>query len=130
MGNRKILFVDDEPMISKIMHSRLKANHFDVETAASGPEAIEKAKSCKPDLILLDILMPGMDGYEVCRRLKSDPLTCLIPVIMFTACQDDDFVRKAMKNGAEDVINKPFVAELLEAIRNVFDKKKGDEEAA
>ncbi len=128
MGNKKILFVDDEPMISKIMQSRLKANHFDVETASNGQEAIEKAKTCKPDLILLDILMPVMDGYEVCRRLKSDPLTCLIPVIMFTACQDEEFVRKAMKTGAEDVINKPFVAELLEAIHKVFEKNS--EEAA
>ena len=115
-------------MISKIMQSRLKANHFDVEIASNGQEAIDKAKTCKPDLILLDILMPVMDGYEVCRRLKSDPVTCLIPVIMFTACQDEEFVRKAMKTGAEDVINKPFVAELLEAIHKVFEKNS--EEAA
>ena len=116
-------------MISKIMQTRLRANHFDVETASNGQEALDKAKSVQPDLILLDILMPVMDGYEVCRRLKNDPATCLIPVIMFTACQDEEFVRKAMKNGAEDVINKPFVAELLEAIHKVFEKKS-DEEAA
>ncbi len=129
MKNKKILFVDDEPMISKIMQTRLRANHFDVETASNGQEALDKAKSVQPDLILLDILMPVMDGYEVCRRLKSDPLTCLIPVIMFTACQDEEFVRKAMKNGAEEVINKPFVAELLEAIHKVFEKKNGEEAA-
>ncbi|MBU3758499.1 MAG: response regulator [Candidatus Omnitrophica bacterium] len=129
MAQKKILFVDDEPMISKIMVSRLKAKKYDVESAASGLEALEKAKTAKPDLILLDILMPGLDGYEVCRRLKEDPLTCLIPVIMFTACQDEEFIRKALQNGAEDVINKPFVAELLEAIQNVFEHKN-EEDAA
>ena len=117
----KILFVDDEPSIVKIMVNRLKSHSFQVETALCGKEALEKVRTFKPDLILLDIAMPGMDGYETCRLLKKDPLSQAIPVIMFTASQDEEFVRKGMKAGAVDVINKPFVADLLEAIRSALE---------
>lgn len=119
-GNKKILFVDDEPVIVKIMKSRLQANHFEVETAFNGKEALELARNSSPDLILLDIFMPGMDGYDVCRSLKKDPLTCHIPVILFTASQEDKFIERGLHAGAEEVINKPFVAELLETINRIF----------
>lgn len=121
MKGAKILFVDDEPTIVKIMTTRLKSHSFEVETALGGKEALDKARIFKPDLILLDIAMPEMDGYETCRLFKKDPLTAAIPVIMFTASQEEEFVRKAMKAGAVDVINKPFVADLLEAIQAALD---------
>lgn len=121
-SRRKILFVDDEPAIIKIMKSRLQAGgKYEVETAASGEEALARAGEYKPDLILLDICMPGIDGYEVCRRLKENPLTADIPVLMFTASQEEHFIEKGLKAGAEDVINKPFVAELTETIARIFE---------
>jgi len=128
MNKPYVLFVDDEPTIVKIMTTRLKSHGYVVESASSGPEALEKVKTFRPSLILLDIAMPGMDGYEVCRQLKKDPATESIPVIMFTASQEEEFVRKGIKAGAVDVINKPFVADLLEVIHNVLEGKNPHED--
>ncbi|HTL47333.1 MAG TPA: response regulator [Verrucomicrobiae bacterium] len=127
LKGKKILFVDDEPTIVKIMMNRLKSHSFVVETALNGKEALEKAKTFQPDLILLDVSMPGMDGYEVCQLLKKDHATAHVPVIMFTASQAEDFLTKGLRAGAEDVINKPFVADLLESIKGAFNGKKEDE---
>lgn len=126
---KKILFVDDEPTIVRIMKSRLKAAHYEVETAYNGREALEMAKGMRPDAILLDIFMPGMDGYEVCRKLKSDPLTADIPVIIFTASQQEKFIEKGLAAGALDVINKPFVAEVMETIDRLFHPGSGQDAA-
>ena len=128
LKGKKILFVDDEPTIVKIMMNRLKSHSFTVETALNGKEALEKARVFRPDLILLDISMPGMDGYEVCKLLKNDPATAKVPIIMFTASQEEEFITKGIKAGAEDVINKPFVADLLESIRGAFGGKTETED--
>jgi len=124
------MFVDDEPSIVKIMKSRLQARgKYVVETVAISEEAVEKAKDFRPDLIVLDICMPGVDGYEVCRRLKDDPLTSHIPVLMFTASQEADFIEKGLKAGAEDVINKPFVKDLIETIARIFESAENENAA-
>ncbi|MDP3921642.1 MAG: response regulator [Candidatus Omnitrophota bacterium] len=123
MGKKKVLFVDDEPMIVKIMKSRLEANNYEVFTALSGQEAIELALGQKPDLILLDILMPDLNGYEVCGRLKSNPRTKEIPVIMFTALQEDECKERSEEMGAVEIIRKPFVGDLVRAIRKVFEQE-------
>lgn len=105
---KKILLIDDEPELLKAITICLKTSGYEVETAQDGVEGLEKAKDSKPDLIVLDILMPKMDGYEVCRLLKFDEKYKSIPVIMLTAKVQD--IDKAMgkKVGADNYIAKPF----------------------
>lgn len=103
----RVLVVDDMPANRKILEAKLSASYYSVTTANNGFEALEKARSEKPDLILLDVMMPGMDGFECCRRLKADPALCHIPVVMVTALdQPSDRVR-GLEAGADDFLTKP-----------------------
>lgn len=125
----KILVVDDRPDNVYFLQSRLQAENFLVITAFSGPEGIEKAKTSKPDLILLDIMMPGMDGYEVCKILTNDEETKDIPIILVTAKVDSNDVAEGLKVGAFDYIKKPFdkielIARINSALRYSELKKK------
>jgi two-component system cell cycle response regulator len=103
----RILVVDDIPANVKLLEVRLLAEYFEVLTATSGPDAIETCENGKVDVVLLDVMMPDMDGFEVCRRLKSDPATSHIPVVMITALdQVADRVR-GLQAGADDFLTKP-----------------------
>ncbi len=103
----RVLVVDDVPANVKLLEARLTAEYFDVITAQSGPEALALCERAECDIVLLDVMMPGMDGFEVCRRLKSNPLTHHIPVIMVTALdQPADRVR-GLEAGADDFLTKP-----------------------
>lgn len=103
----RILVVDDVPANVKLLEVRLLAEYFDVLTASNGPDAIETCENGKVDVVLLDVMMPDMDGFEVCRRLKSDPATSHIPVVMVTALdQVSDRVR-GLEAGADDFLTKP-----------------------
>ena len=103
----RILVVDDVPANVKLLQVRLAAEYFDVLTAHDGPSAIEACEKSKVDVVLLDVMMPGMDGFEVCRRLKADPATSDIPVVMVTALdQMSDRVR-GLEAGADDFLTKP-----------------------
>ena len=103
----RILVVDDVPANIKLLEARLLAEYYDVLTAADGPSAIEAAETGKVDVVLLDVMMPGMDGFEVCRHLKSDPATAHVPVVMVTALdQVADRVR-GLEAGADDFLTKP-----------------------
>lgn len=103
----RILVVDDQEPNVRLFEARLKAEYFEVLTATNGPDAIALAKSQQPDVILLDIMMPGMDGYETCKRLKSDNSTRHIPIVMITALdQREDRVR-GLECGADDFLTKP-----------------------
>jgi two-component system cell cycle response regulator len=103
----KILVVDDIAPNVKLLEAKLAREFFRVITAMSGPEALEKAKAEKPDVILLDIMMPGMDGFEVCERLKADPDTQNIPVVMVTALTDISDRVRGLEAGADDFLSKP-----------------------
>lgn len=104
----RILVVDDEPDILNLLEYNLKRAGFQAILAKDGPEAIEAAKSHRPDLVLLDIMLPDMEGTEVLRRLKSQEATSVIPVIMLTAKGEEIDKIVGFELGAEDYITKPF----------------------
>ncbi|WP_462282096.1 response regulator [Salinivirga cyanobacteriivorans] len=106
--SQKILIVDDNPSNIQLLGTILNANQYTAEFATSGADALEWLNNESFDLVLLDIMMPGMDGYEVCRRIKADKETAHIPVIFITAKQDTDSIVKGFDVGAVDYISKPF----------------------
>ena len=103
----RVLIVDDIPANLKLLDAKLTAEYFGVLRASSGPEAIEIATSQLPDIILLDVMMPGMDGFEVCRRLKSAPATEHIPIVMVTALDQPKDRVQGLEAGADDFLTKP-----------------------
>jgi len=104
----RVLVVDDVPANVKLLEARLSAEYFDVVTATNGAEALQVCERAECDLVLLDVMMPDMDGFEVCRRLKSNPATHHIPVVMVTALdQPSDRVR-GLEAGADDFLTKPI----------------------
>src|SRR5918994_7406652 len=103
----RVLVVDDVPANVKLLEARLSAEYFDVATAHSGAEALAACDRAECDIVLLDVMMPDMDGFEVCRKLKSNPATHHIPVVMVTALdQPSDRVR-GLEAGADDFLTKP-----------------------
>ena len=107
MKEETILIVDDEEKNIKLIKGILASEQYHVFGALSGEEAITMVPDICPDLILLDIMMPGMDGFEVCRRLKEDEMTRMIPIVMVTALDEKEHSVKAMKVGADDFLTKP-----------------------
>jgi len=103
----RVLVVDDVLPNVKLLEAKLSREYFDVVTAFNGPEALERALDVLPDIILLDVMMPGMDGFEVCRRLKADPATSHIPVVMVTALSDAADRVRGLESGADDFLTKP-----------------------
>ena len=119
-----ILVVDDLPQNVRLLEAVLSPKGFRVAKASSGEEALDVLSQEHPDLVLLDILMPGMDGYEVCRRIRQDPGTAFLPVIMMTASGEEQKLR-AIESGADDFVNKPFdQAELLARVRSLVRVKR------
>jgi two-component system, cell cycle response regulator len=104
----RILIVDDTPLNVKLLSAKLANDYYIVSTAENGVEALEKVSRDKPDLILLDVMMPEMDGFETCRRLKADPATAYIPVVMITALSDVADRVRGLAAGADDFLGKPI----------------------
>lgn len=104
----RILIVDDIEANRKLLAAKLEAQYHSVLLAENGPQALEIAQKEDPEIILLDVMMPGMDGYEVCRRLKADPATSHIPVVMVTALSDTEDRVRGLDAGAEDFLTKPI----------------------
>jgi len=121
----KILIVDDEERNLKLMGAILKNYGYAFETAGNGIEALEKTKAFSPDLIFLDIMMPEMDGYEACRKLKEDSGTQHIPVVMVTALADREARIKGLEAGANDFLTKPIDStELMVRAKNLLRVKE------
>ncbi len=125
MGKSRILVVDDEPGIVDIARANLEGYGYDVISANDGEEALRKVKDEKPDLVVLDILMPEMDGWEVLQRMEADPELSGIPVIMLTARVSDADVLRGLETGAVEYMTKPFYPQdLVAAVKinlDVFD---------
>ena len=104
----RILVVDDVDTNVRLLEAKLTIEYFDVATCSDGATAIEIARAEQPDLILLDVMMPMMDGFETCRRLKEDPLTRHIPVVLVTALDGREDRIRGLEAGADDFLSKPY----------------------
>lgn len=113
MDKKRILIVDDEEDILNVLRFRLEANNYEVLSASNGQEGLNKARSMKPDLIILDLMLPKLDGYKICRILKFDESYKAIPIIIFTASAQKKDEELGMEMGADAYIAKPFESKIL-----------------
>jgi diguanylate cyclase (GGDEF)-like protein len=121
MFKKKILIVDDTELMVKLITDILESADYQVVAAVNGVEGIQKVKEEKPDLVLLDIVMPGMDGFEVCKALRDDESNNLMPIIMLTAQDNEEDKLTGLDLGADDYIIKPFnYRELLSRVKNTL----------
>lgn len=117
----RILVVDDNPSNTKALRQRLELEGHQVDEAASGTQALQRVDDSPPDLVLLDIMMPGMDGFEVCRRLKERRDVGFLPIIMVTALDDREALVRALDEGADEYVRKPFEpVELMARVRSML----------
>jgi two-component system phosphate regulon response regulator PhoB len=124
MPNERILVVDDEEEILELLKYNLETNGFRITCTSTGEEAMDRAKEGIPDLIILDLMLPGIDGLDVCKLLKNDPKTQNIPVIMLTARGEESDIVIGLELGADDYITKPFSPRVLLArIKAVLRRK-------
>lgn len=112
---KKILITDDDPRNRRLEETLLQASGYKVCSVESGQAALDAVAADPPDLILLDLMMPGMDGFEVVRRLKANPATSYIPIVMVTALDDDGSRARLAAAGVSEVINKPLDRWALQA---------------
>jgi DNA-binding response OmpR family regulator len=131
MDRRRILVVDDDPDIFEIVQVNLEGAGFDVIGASNGVEALRRIRRDNADLVVLDVLMPEMDGWEVLREVEADPRTAGVPVIMLTCKSEDSDILRGLEEGAVEYVTKPFYPENLIAsvkiLLNVFDQPMREE---
>jgi DNA-binding response OmpR family regulator len=121
--NKKILVIEDDPSTLRLIKYCLQQEGYQVLTAPNGLEGIRKAKSEEPDLIVLDVLLPGVDGLEICHRLRAEPQTARLPVLMLSVKAREIDKATGLKVGADDYITKPWHrAELLDKVAAVLQR--------
>jgi len=131
LSKPRILCVDDEPSILKIFEGLFAPNDYEIIKAQNGQEALEKLNEERVDLVLMDIMMPKLDGLEACRRIKGNERTRDLPVVMVTALSEKADLIKGIEAGAEDFISKPFDArEILERVKILLERKSLSERNA
>ena len=120
-GNRRVLVTDDEEYLIELLDVNLKPAGFEVLKAYDGEEGLNKAITERPDLMILDVRMPGMDGYEVCRRLKANDATKDIPILMLSAYVQEADIKKGLSLGAVAYLKKPFnVQDLIRTVKQIL----------
>lgn len=125
---KRILVVDDEPEIHAVLGKLLSKEGYDVESAYSADEAFKSITELKPDLIILDIMMPRVSGIEVCNRLKADPATKDIMILIVSARDEQEDRLAGLSHGANDYVSKPFhLRSLVRKIEHMLEKKQGSD---
>src|SRR5438132_2876262 len=126
---QKILIVDDEPEAVELVEFNLKQAGYDVASAVDGAEALKKTRALLPSLIVLDVMLPELDGLEVCRMLRRDPATAAIPIIMLTAKAAEIDRVLGLELGADDYLTKPFSPrELVLRVKNLLKRGQGEDD--
>ena len=121
MNPKKILIIDDDAFIRRPLEFILREEGFQPTTAVSGEDGLEKLEGDRPDLIFLDVMMPGLDGFSVCRQVKGDPRFAAIPVILLTAKGQESDRERGLAAGATEFMNKPYSpSELLRRVREIL----------
>ena len=122
---KRILVIEDEPHVLAVIRKRLETRDYEVVTAADGREGLRQARSAKADLIILDLILPGMDGFQLCALLKRDDSLRQTPILMLTARTQESDVERGIALGANAYMTKPFKpAALLQRIAELLDKPK------
>jgi two-component system alkaline phosphatase synthesis response regulator PhoP len=121
---KKILIIEDDPATSRLVDYSLNHHGYQVITSSNGMEGLRKARTESPDLIILDVMLPGMDGFEICHRLKADPATAQIPILMFSAKAQEIDKDTGIKVGADDYLTKPSApSEIVSRVAKLLAKK-------
>jgi DNA-binding response OmpR family regulator len=124
----KILVIEDDPATSRLVDYSLRHEGYQVITASNGLEGIRKAHDESPDLIILDVMLPGMDGFEICHRLRAESDTVKLPILMFSAKAQEIDKDTGLKVGADDYLPKPAApAEILDRVGKLLSKKKSSQ---
>ncbi len=124
MAGETVLVVDDDPVIQRLLHDTFEMDGYAVLVAGDGVEGLERAQADHPDLVVLDVMMPKMDGLEVARRLKADPGTASIPILLLSAKAQEVDLRAGSDTGADDYVTKPFdPLDLLDRVEALIAKQ-------
>jgi CheY-like chemotaxis protein len=121
----RVLVVDDDPQVLRLLRVNFELEGYDVASASGGNEALEAIAAEAPDLVVCDVMMPGMDGFEVVRRLRADDATSGLPIVMLSAKAMGADMRKGMEAGADEYVTKPFdPAELIDVVARLLANKR------
>jgi len=122
--NSKVLIIEDDPATSRLVDYSLRHHGYQVITATNGLEGVRKAQTEAPDLVILDVMLPGIDGYEICHRLRADPATAGLRILMFSAKAQEIDKETGIKVGADDYLTKPAApAEIVARVERLLAKK-------
>ena len=123
----RILIVDDDPVIVRLLQINFRLEGYEVDTASRGEEALRRVRDHLPDVVILDVMMPGIDGWEVCRKLKENPAVKHVPVIFLSARAQDEDRQRGYALGLDEYVTKPFdPAHLVEIVRSALARSKDE----